>query len=83
VETKEGLSKQPRWWTSKWFVFVSLLPLWPISLWFLWKSPLFSTTAKLIWTVVSIVLALWISVALVDLNMRLYRDLERILSGGL
>ncbi|MBI2871303.1 MAG: hypothetical protein HYY14_06295 [Candidatus Omnitrophica bacterium] len=68
-----------RWYTSRWFVFVSMLPLWPVSLWFLWKSPLFGKPLKIFWTAASAVLAILITVWLGELNVQLYRQLEELL----
>ncbi len=77
--TDAEIQVSKKWWTGRWFVFITLVPLWPISLWFLWKSRELGTTAKIVWTLASAALVLWLSTALIGVTTGMYEQLDEIM----
>ena len=69
--------------TKTWYVILMLLSIGPMALPLLWQSPRFSRPAKIIWTVIVILLALLAVVCVVLVGPTMQRLLDNFRSGTL
>jgi hypothetical protein len=76
------MATRVRWWTSKWFVIITLLPLWPLSYWLLWISPAFSKKEKIFLFLVGTILAVWFITVSVQTSIDVYEKLNQYMNSG-
>ena len=72
---------KPKWWWSTKFLIFALLSVGPLALPLLWLNPKYSTTQKLLWTVVTAGISYWLwitSVSVFQQFMQQARDLGLI-----